>query len=296
MTTPTSILSGVPEMIDAWCGLTDATRYGEAGEPRYVSKQAAIDLSGHGKPLGASPDAPDATDLFKQILEQIKKNHAAGGRAKPSAMVWKLRKALTLNAENPSSEVILERLVVQLLGDHWSNQLVTASGMMPGADTHRNIDLVHDRGDGAFEFIELKYGTAEQGFGSNHPLFAAWEIVLYGLLYTYARLHLDGDDSKPLLKAKKVHLVVLAPEGYYRYSQRGGPAAPFELGWLGQAINKGLASLPPGDGATMEFAFQKFTEEFAAIYDEPKSLPVGAQAFRKADLGDRTNVYGDPRP
>mgnify|MGYP006271028645 CR=1 FL=1 len=289
MTVPSSILAGIDGLIDAWCGLSDPVRYGET--PRHASRQAAIDLSEHGGPLGSSAGSPDAAELFRQILEKSGRNHAAAGGRQASSAAWSLRKTVTLSPDSTSPEKILEKLVVQLLGDQWSNQVPTASGLVPNADTHRNVDLVHDCGDGAFEFIELKYGTADQNFGSNHPLYAAWEVVLYALLYVHARLNREHEDSRPLLQAKRIHLRVLAPEGYYRYARRGDADAPFDLAWLERAINKGLKSLPLADAVTIDFAFQKFTKDFDAIYELPQPLPTAAQAFRRADLGDRQPVY-----
>lgn len=292
MTAPTSILDGVGPLIDAWCGLSDTTRYGTTDRPRYVSKQAAIDLSQHGGPLGASTATTDTTELFGEILEKIASNHTAGGGGNPSDVLWDLRKELSLNPDNPSPEKILEKLVVQLLGDEWSNQVATASGLIPNAGKLRHVDLVHDCGDGVYEFIELKYGAPEQGYGSDNPLYAAWEIVLYGLLFVYARSRQLGGVSNPLMQAKTVHLVVLAPDGFYQHGERGGPDQTFNLRWLEQAINQALASDDLEIGFTMDFAFQKLTKEFEAIYCEPLVLPVAAQAFRKANLTTRTRVYG----
>ena len=186
--TANGILSGVDSLIDSWCGLSDPARYGTADAPRYASTQAAIDLSEHGGPLGTGSGDPDTTTLFQQVLEQIGRNHAAAGSKPATSPVWSLRKMLDLNVGSKSPEKILEKLVAMLLDDTWSNQVPTSSGLVEGADTHRNVDLVHDCGNGTYELIELKYGSADQNFGSNHPLYAAWEVVLYGLLYLHARL------------------------------------------------------------------------------------------------------------
>ena len=278
-----SILAGVDGLIEKWCGLTDPSRFGTTDEPRYGSIQAAKDLSKNGGPLASAVDA-DAPKLLQEILDLIAKNHDSTGSGQATPVVWKLRKVPSLDAKNESAEKVLEKLVVMLLGPEWSNQVAVASGYIPGAvsDKKRAIDLVHDCGNGEFEFIELKYGDATQRYGSNTPLYAAWEIVLYGLLYAHARKQTARSDASPLLQAKKIHLMVLAPKGYY---------AAFNLEWLEQAINKGLQSLPL-EGVKFTFAFQRFTEKFEKIYNHPQPLPAAIQAFRQADLRDREPVYG----
>ena len=211
-----SILAGVDGLIEKWCGLTDPSRFGTTDEPRYGSIQAAKDLSKNGGPLASAVDA-DAPKLLQEILDLIAKNHDSTGSGQATPVVWKLRKVPSLDAKNESAEKVLEKLVVMLLGPEWSNQVAVASGYIPGAvsDKKRAIDLVHDCGNGEFEFIELKYGDATQRYGSNTPLYAAWEIVLYGLLYAHARKQTARSDASPLLQAKKIHLMVLAPKGYY---------------------------------------------------------------------------------
>jgi hypothetical protein len=286
-----SILDGVDTLIDSWCGLSEGSRYGNAGNPGYFSRQAAIDLSKHKGPLDSSGIPADTTKLFKQILECVAQNHKGAGGTDPGDSVWRLRKECELSPANESAEVVLERLVVILLGDTWSNQVVAASGLVPGRDRRRSIDLVHKCGDKEFEFIELKYGTKDQGYGSNNPLYAAWEVVIYGLLYVYARLYLPSTPGKPLLQATKVRLVVLAPEGYYRFNERGGPVETFDLAWLENAINKGLGNVEV-PGLTLSFEFQKLTQTFEAIYNEPQSLPIAVQAFRENDLRCRERLYG----
>jgi hypothetical protein len=285
-----SILAGVDTLIDSWCGLSGLPQYGTSDKAGYFSKQAAIDLSKNGGPLGSSGTSVDTTNLLNQILERIAKNHTEAGRKVPSEPTWELRKETRLNPGNQSPEKILEKVIAMLLDEAWSNQVVTASGLVPQADQLRNIDLVHDCGNKEFEFIELKYGTAEQGFGSNNPLYAAWEVVLYGLLYAYARLHLPVTHGKPLLQATMIRLVVLAPEGFYTYRERGGPDERLNLAWLENTINTGLGSVVPG--LPIAFEFQKLTKDFDTIYNEPKSLPVAVQAFRHNDLRCRERVYG----
>lgn len=289
MDTQTDVRSVIASLIDDWCGFSEFRP--RRGAPHYCSKLNAIHLSKHGGPLGSPGDAADATRLFTQILEQFAESDAATGRNPASDATWTLQKETCFRADSTSLQTILEILVVSLLGDQWSNQVPTPSDLVPGTARNPAIDLVHDCGNGEFEFIELKYGTAEQCYGPLHPFHAAWNIVLFGLLYAHDRLHWPPADSRPLLAAKKIRLVVLAPEGYYSHRQHGGyEGAAYQLAWLEGAINKGLASLPL-DGVAFDFGFQKFTTDFDAVYAKPQLLPVALQAFRQAALSGRKRVY-----
>jgi len=162
--------------------------------------------------------------------------------------------------------------------------------MADANEGRRAIDLGHDRGDGVFEFIELKYGSAKRNFGSDHPLYAAFEILKYGLLFAHARNNQLIEDAKPLSKATTIHLQVLAPAGYYEFRTRGrdGEEA-FNLRWLESAINNGLASLPRG--VTFDFQFQQFTPDFEKLYSQPVVLPDAVRLFQQYNLTFREPVY-----
>jgi hypothetical protein len=197
-----------------------------------------------------------------------------------------------LDDKNNSPEVVLERMVVRLLDHTWFNQIPTCSGMVERMEGKRSVDLGHDCGNGEFEFIELKYGTAEKNFGTNHPLYAAMEILEYGLLFAHARINgfLDGrNPQSPLLAAKTIHLRVLAPAGYYWYKVRSGELKRFEFRWLEASINSGLCTL--NLPVTFDFQFQQFTPAFDAYYGQPRPLSEGVRAFQRADLTDREPVY-----
>jgi len=293
-----SILAGVDNLIDDWCGLSSAGGVG-TGTPLYANKSAARLLSEHQRPLGSDLAPSDTTELFKNILDQIRGNFRADRQV--SDTLWVLRKETGLDPiNNKSSEKLLEKVIASCLDPtSWYNQLTTASGLRSAhADKARNIDLVHKRHDGksAYEFIELKYQESADSHGANNPLYAAWEIVCYGLLYVFARTtqKLQSLPHRPLLdatKVKKVHLIVLAPEGYYQYKRRAGDYRRYRLEWLEEAINKGLKSVTV-QGLMIDFVFQKFTPEFGELYNTPKRLPDAFQAFRKNNLSCRERVYG----
>ncbi|MFO0905730.1 MAG: hypothetical protein U0939_22170 [Pirellulales bacterium] len=286
-----SILSGIDAIIDGWLGLQGTPRYGSGASPAYFSRSAAIDLSDNGGPLAQTADLSTGT-LIADLLTMIDDNWKEAGSQTRGSRNWLLRKAADLDDRNESAEKILEKLIVQLLGPTWFNQIPTCSGMVDREESKRSIDLGHDCGQGVFEFIELKYGSAEQNFGSDHPLYAAFEILKYGLLFAHARNHgllVSDSDARPLSAAKTIRLQVLAPAGYYDFKTRSGRKA-FDLAWLESAINKGLASMPCT--VTFDFQFQRFTSEFEALYSLPVVLSDGVRAFQRCDLTCREPVYG----
>ena len=135
-----------------------------------------------------------------------------------------------------SDEVVLERAVCRARSKVWTYQMPTSSGLRgKHTDKRRSIDLVRMVSPHGFEFIELKVA-------SNDPVFAAQEILGYGLAYLHARAngYQDRiDDAKGVLRASRVELVVLGPTAWYQqYFERSRSHA--ELEWLVRAINSGL--------------------------------------------------------
>jgi hypothetical protein len=286
-----SILNGLDNLIDKWLGIDGDARFGTAGSPAFHSKTAAIALSSNGGPLGQPASRSVADPLIPKLLDRIDANWKSLGSQRRSSANWVLRKALNLNAESNSPEKVLEKTIVRLLDGTWFNQIPTCSGMAQREEGKRSIDLGHDLGNNAFEFIELKYGSAEQNFGVNHPLYAAFEILQYGLLFAHARA--EGLCPEGTLRnAKAIHLRVLAPSGYYRYKERGGDTKRFEFGWLEAAINSGLGPLK--SPVKFDFCFQEFTTAFDAIYGHPGLPPEGERAFQVSGLQARELVYGNP--
>ena len=279
-----SVLSGVDTLIEAWLGITDNADYGQ--HPRYSSRTAAMALSNHGGPLGETSEQ----NLLVELLKKIDENWNDAGRHPPSSETWELGKEEWLSPANKSHEVVLERLIVRLLNEHWTNQVPTCSGLIPGAgEGKRSIDLVHNCGGGEYEFIELKFNDGIDGrHGSNNPLDAAWEILEYGLLYAHARQN-ELRREAPLMKASTIHLVVLAPARWYEYA----PGQAYAFKWLEDHVNRWLSDKAfSNDELKMDFQFQRFTEKFEKIYNHPQPLPAAIQAFRQADLQDRGPVYG----
>ena len=124
--------------------------------------------------------------------------------------------------------------------EDWSNQVPVASGVVgPNAERRRAIDLVHRRGSGRFEFIELK-------IASDTPLYAAIEIIGYTCIWLQARAEAERP-SATLLAADHIDVIVLAPGAYYR---------PYELGALERQLDREIRSLGDRHGVALSFAFQ----------------------------------------
>jgi hypothetical protein len=154
------------------------------------------------------------------------------------------------SSNNESAEVKLERAIVQKWPASWTYQMPVASGLFDGySDKRRAVDLVFNHGDGHYDLVELK-------IKSDTPLYAAMEILGYGLIYLASRT----DRAKnlkykvaelPVLKANRISLCVLAPANYYEGN----------LMWLQDAINNGLKRFATTD-LSIDFCFQKFGNQF----------------------------------
>lgn len=291
-----SILEGVDEAIDKWLGLTDGPRYRRGTRIRekkkalYSINKAAQDLSRNAK--SAEQCALSRGDILNELLKIIESNWENGGRRNPSRNTWVLRQRTAPTDPKKKPEETLERVMAEALGETWSNQLATCSGLIEGRrEGRRSVDLVHDLGGSCYEFIELKYKNGDRGrFGSNNPLHATWEIVCYSLLYVLARRHLRGEVERPVLAAKEVQLAVLAPSGYYRYKRRNGDVHQFDLRWLETFLNRALNKVANDTGLKMSFGFQQFTERFNREY-KPMDRKSSLSAFSKSGFDFREPVY-----
>jgi hypothetical protein len=232
-----SILAGVDNLIDKALGLEDE-RY------RYRVKKRCQLFS-----KGAKPDF-DGKELIQTILNQVKSNWHKG-KSRSNNQNWRWKKNPNVAPKSKDGEVVLERWIVRTTGDDWVNQVPVASGVTASAGGRRAIDLVHRCPNGWYEFIELKVN--ERG---GTPLFAAMEILQYGVLYIFSREKEEllgyRDADRGLLGAIGIHLKVLAPATYYE---------PYDLSWLEKSINRGLANfLAQGErGFKMDFKFESLS-------------------------------------
>jgi len=171
--------------------------------------------------------------LFKSLNQEFD-----GWKKTPGKnWIWRCERTKP-SPNNHSQEVLLEHEIIELGGQHWTRQVSTASGVDKEADgqrtrtnRRRSIDLVYDQGNGGFSFVELKVG-------SDSPIYALFEILGYGLAYWHSR-HEKLDHSRAasrLMQAKKIDLVVLGRESWYRDTPPG-------MTTLVEQLNHGLAVL-----------------------------------------------------
>lgn len=242
---PKSILAGVDAIIDSHLFMGDQLK-----DYRYKHKRSCNALS------KTPPITFDGLELITAIYNRVEENLFQRPDRKPSSENWKLRPCndqdvIKTNVTNESDEVTLERAIVQRWSNKWTYQMPVASGLFGSAsDKRRAVDLVHNKESKYFDFVELK-------IRSDTPLYAAMEILGYGLVYLASRRD-TGNNLKyaskhlPVLKAREVALCVLAPENYYR---------DCNLKWLQIAINMGLKDIVKND-LKMEFRFEKFPQGF----------------------------------
>jgi hypothetical protein len=241
---PSSIVDGVMYIIDESLNIT---HIGKA--PHFKHKKSCLSLK-------STPADFNAGKVISKIYEQLVNNfkdpdnhfHSRG----PSDKNWRFEKIPYIAKHNGSKEKTLEKSIAKLPSPDWVNQVPTSSGLIgSSSDKLRNIDLVHSLGKREYEFIELK-------INSDTPMFAAFEIVINGMIYLLSREFYSNQsiDSKEILNAKKVHLQTLAPQNYYfRYS----------LDWLEDELNKGLKTFLSeklDDNIEMDFSFTSFPESF----------------------------------
>ena len=194
------------------------------------------------------------TNFLNACYSQIQNNRVKAleaGYSNPSRENWRWKRHLKLAANNTSPELKLERAIVRHCGENWSNQMPTASGLVGlAADKRAAIDLVNRDRQGGYAFIEIKVA-------SDNPLFAAIEILQYGLLFVWSRNHQVELDYKvgqqPVLSATKVSLSVLAPPRFYE---------GFELGNLAQALNEGLSSFSERRDLELSFEFSQLGDGY----------------------------------
>lgn len=182
---------------------------------------------------------------------------------------WRWEKQLHISNQNGSPEKRFEKAVAKNCPE-WFNMIPVASGVMPETEEGgRRIDLARECEPGWFEFVELKFGPK-----CDTPLRAAIEILEYGLIYVFSRVHagaLRYDAGNPLLSAQRISLRAVLPGKAYS----SGSLAELEL-----SLNAGLHALTArlGVPCQIDFAFE--------------SLPANASLSDPcAAMRGRTAVY-----
>jgi len=245
-----SIIDGVYEIIDKELGVSDIGKR----SPHHKNKDACI------RTCNRSPLNFDCKKMLENIQKQMEDNYADSKRSN-SGELWRFEKKEYYDKAKPGLETKLEKEIIRAVDNLWANQVPTSSGLLGGkSDGKRNIDLVHrnSTGNNEFTFYELKVNA-------NYPLYAAMEIVIYGVLYCFAR-HLQKHDEvnfpkgADLLHAKKIHLRVVAPKVYYVDCSAQG------LKNISDQINIGLTTWLENNTSldvTMDFGFEHFYEGFS---------------------------------
>jgi hypothetical protein len=212
---------------------------------------------------GSPPSFSTGFELSREICSKIEQNFAAilkDAMFLNDAMInrsrenWRLVSPGTKCAEeNKAREVGLERALVAACQSQgrtdWWNQVPVASGLLGGrAGRKRAIDLVHRRSDKAYDFVELK-------LDSDTPIYAAIEIMEYGLLWLFSRQARSQlrYTHKNLLDAEDVVLSVLALPAFYGNADYRA---------FGEGINAALRDLGTVHNVTLGFRFSRFSADF----------------------------------
>ena len=249
-----SILTGIDELVDVWLEVEP-----KGTPPHYRHRAVANELTCREAPItGTRP-------FLEASYARMHANWLAAvnaGYSKPSKENWRWKRHLDLGPDNRSPELKFERAIVNACGENWSNQMPTASGLTgPARDKRAAVDLVLREDPTTYSLIELKVN-------SDTPLFAAIEIVKYGLLFVWSKVNQNalGYDQKlqPVLAANTVNLRVLAPSDYY---------SNFDLTNLASALNRGLVEFGEQHGLRLKFEFNRL----GAAY-EPHLDPADVQA------------------
>jgi hypothetical protein len=263
------ILAGVNYIIDAMLPFKDI-----GNDPHYRHKESCLKLS-QSRLANFSGE-----ELIEKVYSKIESNR--NKLRGPSDENWRLERQTGIGERNDSSEVKLERAIVNIASAvwpdavNWYNQIPTSSGLIDEhCDKRCAIDLVHERADGSYEFIELKVE-------SDNPLSAAMEILKYGILYIYSRKNRKdfGPKSEGLLGAKIIHLVVLAPDHYYKDYERESGLAMLERKIdtaLGTYLIKHRSEFQE---LRMDFRFEKFSDQ--SDHSDTALINI---------LSNRTSVY-----
>ena len=254
-TNQTTLLTGTSDLIDQ--ALREAG-YGHTSDLKrgsHKDKTTCIALSERGR------SGLDVAELVSKLYTRIWQNWESVTRRIPSPKNWELRQRIDSSGKviladaNNDPEIVLERRIVQAALNSnrtdWFHQCPTASGVFSATTDRCHIDLIQKLGDEEFQLIELKVA-------SDNPLFAAFELVRNCLLYLLARRQLSEHyTDKPLLSARKMRLVVLAPRSFYCCK----PNQIYDLGWFEKDISAAIAECGK-DQCEINFAFEAFPEWF----------------------------------
>lgn len=227
------------------------------GSRSYAHKKNCQEL-----PRGKSPEHFDAHQLVQGMYIEIKKNISnlkpKEWQEPPHEVNWNFSYRLLSDESAGESkdenrqrpEVTLERAIITAkkkhvsIGEQWTYQMPIAYNLYgQNFNNSSNVDLVRRYDDGIFDLIELKVG-------SNHPVFAAVEILQYGLAYMASRenaVEIGYKEIPEIFNAREIRLWVLAPPEFY---------SDYNFSWLQTALNEELEQFSSQKGYLMKFDFK----------------------------------------
>ncbi|QDU21000.1 hypothetical protein ETAA1_29630 [Urbifossiella limnaea] len=172
-----------------------------------------------------------ACELVYANLERRWRARTRTDGRRPSSEKWRWQRIPTLSEDNRSAEVSLEKLLISTADDTWANAIPTARGLFDDGGRKANVDLAH-RSGATIAFVELKWA-------SNHPAYAAFEIVGYAMAWAQARFraeemgYVTDGTLRPVLATNAARWCVLAPASFY-------------AGWDAEQLARFAASLDQG--------------------------------------------------
>lgn len=248
---PRGLLVGIKEFLDESLGAKLSTA-------KLCTKGSALALGRGDRP------ALDLERVVEAMWKQIATNWVEGGcqwRGNENWR-WALRTNLDVKKTNPSREVRLNRTLARALSrtpnkDRWANEIPTGSGLVEeGGTAPGGLDFAYHCSPDRMVLIELKNNA-----NTDNPVSAAFQVVIYALVLTLARLvharlrslQTPITISDKWRLAKHADLRVIEPTSYYtRYPK---------LGWFEDRLNTGIAAFGARQDIAMSFAFRRFDEE-----------------------------------
>lgn len=217
-------------------------------------------------------------ELFQNVFSLLQSQVIYETKSGTQEM-WRWEQKLEYKTEGgdrkPADEKSLEKKIVKLFQDKsWVNQVPTASGLFhirQGNLCH--VDLVQriEESFQDYNFFELKVLNTSP----NTPFHAAIESIFYALLYIFARKNPERYikyDSE-VLKAKNIHIKVLAPDNYYKHFQNNCKTENYL--WMQRYFTQGLKALLEQQSLfsqlDMDFQFVQFPTDF--IWSHAQETP-----------------------
>lgn len=201
------------------------------------------------------PPSVNLSKLIDDLWRQLVVNWVEGGCKSGGEVNWRWELRDNLSHDNKSPEVVLQRNLMKLARtdprakERWSNETPTASGLSEDSGGEPgHLDLAYQSSVDHVTLIELKVG-------SNTPVSAAIQLVIYALMLVLARTvnrQIKVTDAR-WLTFKRADLRVLAPTRFYD--------AFLGLGWYERDLNEAVRQFGNGHRLEMSFLFRCFEND-----------------------------------